>query len=132
MFDFTRAEKVILVFLTVTFICGICIKVYRENWQPLPAVAVEPAAAGEEKEQTADAVSGNGNEGDEARLKGRININTASRSELEEIPGIGPVTADRIVTYREVHGGFSDISELDNVSGIGKKTIEKISIYIQI
>lgn len=57
---------------------------------------------------------------------GLININTADSKTLQEIPGVGPVTADKIVDYRSNNGRFNSPEELKNVSGIGEKTFEKI------
>lgn len=55
----------------------------------------------------------------------KININTASVSELTSLIGIGETRAKAIVEYREVHGDFSSIDDLVLVSGIGEKTLEK-------
>lgn len=55
-----------------------------------------------------------------------ININTASADELENIPGIGAVKAESIVSYREENGDFKAIEDIMNVSGIGEKSFEKI------
>ncbi len=55
-----------------------------------------------------------------------ININTASKEELQKLPGVGKTLADRILEYRKTHGGFSSKEELDNVRGIGSATLEKI------
>jgi len=63
---------------------------------------------------------------------GLININTADRSKLEEIPGIGPVTAEKIIRYREENGGFKSKEDLKNVSGIGDKTYEKMDPVVTI
>ena len=64
---------------------------------------------------------------------GQIRINTASRSELESLPGIGPVLAERIVAYRQAHGMFTSVDDLLNVSGIGAKKLadirEMITLY---
>lgn len=57
---------------------------------------------------------------------GKININQADSTALQEIPGVGPATADKIIQYREVNGRFQTIEDLKNVSGIGDKTFEKM------
>lgn len=50
---------------------------------------------------------------------GRLNLNTATAADLESLPGIGPVLAERIVEYRDQHGGFRTVDELNDVPGIG-------------
>jgi competence protein ComEA len=55
-----------------------------------------------------------------------INLNTATSEQLQTLPRIGPVAAQRIIEYRETYGPFSTIEELTKVKGIGEKTLEKI------
>jgi len=62
----------------------------------------------------------------------RININRASQSQLETIPGIGPVKARSIVEYRELNGEFQDLSDLILVKGIGEKTFEQMKPMVTI
>ena len=57
---------------------------------------------------------------------GKININTAGSEELQMLDGVGPVTAEKIIDYRESNGRFKDIEDIKNVSGIGEKTFEKL------
>ena len=64
--------------------------------------------------------------------KGKININTANREELETLPRIGPVLAQRIIEYRQKHGKFTDIYELMNVTGIGDATLQKFMDLITV
>jgi competence protein ComEA len=61
-----------------------------------------------------------------------ININTASQSELETLPGIGPTTAQKIMDYRDANGPFVSIEDIVNVSGIGPATFERIKDLITV
>ena len=62
-----------------------------------------------------------------------VNINTASAEELEEnLEGIGPVLAKRIVDYRRLNGPFCSPEDLLNVKGIGEQKLEKIRGQIQL
>jgi competence protein ComEA len=53
-----------------------------------------------------------------------VNLNTATETELEALDGVGPATAQKIIAYREEHGGFRSVDELDEVSGIGPRKLE--------
>ena len=61
-----------------------------------------------------------------------LDLNTASYGELLKVPGIGPVTAERIINYRYEKGNFKNINELMNIKGIGKKTLKKLKQYFKI
>ena len=61
-----------------------------------------------------------------------IDINTASTEELEELPGIGPTTSQKIIEYREQNGPFISIEDIINVSGIGPGTFERIKDLITV
>jgi len=62
----------------------------------------------------------------------KININTASLSDLDKLDGIGPTYAQRIIDYRSANNGFKSIEEIKNVKGIGDKTFEKLKNQITI
>jgi len=63
---------------------------------------------------------------------GKVNINSAGESDFENLPGIGPVLAQKIVDYREQHGPFRSIQDLMKVSGIGQKKFDSLSAYITV
>lgn len=61
----------------------------------------------------------------------RVNINLASATELESLPGIGPTKASAIVTYRGEHGPFTSVDQLDAVPGIGPGTLANIRELVE-
>jgi competence protein ComEA len=63
--------------------------------------------------------------------EGPISLGTATVGQLEEIDGIGPVTAEDIVKFRDEHGGLSSIAQLDQVPGIGPATMEALRARLQ-
>ena len=68
----------------------------------------------------------------QGRTTDKININTASQSELDTLPGIGPSTALKIIKYREENGKFKSIEDIKEVSGIGESKYEQIKDLIKI
>ncbi len=60
----------------------------------------------------------------------KVNINTATQTQLETLPGIGPSTAIKIMTYRKEKGKFSKIEEIKEVNGIGDSKYDKIKDFI--
>ena len=61
-----------------------------------------------------------------------INLNTATADQLEAIPGIGPVLAQRIIEYRQTRGRFQSVDELLEVRGIGAKRLENMRPYVTV
>lgn len=62
---------------------------------------------------------------------GPISLSTATAAELDTIDGIGPVTAEDIIAFRDEHGGLSSIDQLDQISGIGPATMEALRDRLQ-
>jgi competence protein ComEA len=65
-------------------------------------------------------------------ITGTVNINTASATDLEGLPGIGAKTAQRIVEYRQKNGPFKKVEELMNVRGVGEKNFLKLKSQISV
>lgn len=63
---------------------------------------------------------------------GVLNLNTATVQDLDALPGIGPVLADRIVSWRTEHGRFASVDQLREVSGIGEAKYQSLKAKVQV
>ncbi len=118
MLDLTKEEKVILIFLALTFVTGAGISAYKKSAQKTE-LSVRPYKIEALKE--ADEFI------EERRF---ININSANLDGLRRLPGVGEKLAERIVQYRSAHGAFPSAEELMQVKGIGAKKFEKLKDLI--
>jgi len=133
MQGFSQLQIRALTILLATFIIGLGIKYWRDS-QPLPEV--DPKL---EERFIAIAESLNTLELSQEKLlpaavtadqNGKLNINTATMEQLQRLPGIGPVLAERIIKFRDKNGNFPNVNDLRKVQGIGKKTLENLSDLI--
>ncbi len=91
-----------------------------------------PLADGEQvvvpRHAPAGAATGSGHTGAVAAAtpSGPVHLSTATVEDLDVLPGVGPVTAQRIVDYRTAHGAFSSVDELDAVPGIGPARLDQL------
>ena len=61
-----------------------------------------------------------------------VNINTASSEELQQVPGIGPATAEKILQMRKSYGAFKSVDDLLAIRGLGQKRLEKMRKYLTV
>jgi competence ComEA-like helix-hairpin-helix protein len=61
-----------------------------------------------------------------------VNVNTATAEQLQEVPGIGPATADKILQARKSYGTFKSVDDLQAIKGIGPKRLEKMRKYLTV
>jgi competence protein ComEA len=138
---FTKNELRVVLFLIFAFLVGSGIKIYKTSFmtndksldysesdrvfQQLSQSNYAPSV------DTITEVNSREKVNKKTDLKQHsIRINTASKNELMKIPGIGEVTAERIILFREESGVFKNEMDLLRVKGIGKKKLELIKQYL--
>ena len=111
MVDFTRHERIVLVSLAVVLLVGTILH---------HAVKVNSRLSHVAHIFESD------------KLYQKIDINKATLEQLDNLPGVGPVTARRILDYRTQEGVFTNLDELKNVSGISNFTYKKIVKFLKV
>lgn len=105
-------------------------------WVPVPGEeppeAVEATGTTHPPVPAPDAVSGTaeGSGPDTTAPVLVVDLNTADQAQLEQLPGVGPVTASAILRWRAENGRFSSAEELLEISGIGPRTLEKLRPHL--
>jgi competence protein ComEA len=66
-----------------------------------------------------------------AAAAGPVHLNTATLEDLDALPGVGPVTAQKILDYRQQHGAFASVDELDAIPGIGPARLDQLRELVQ-
>ena len=129
----TRVETIQTTKTVRETVPGETVVVLREVLVTLPPETVmptvpptEPPVRSEPSKQTEPKKS---SDSSEKKVTFPVNINTASKKELDALPGIGEVLAQRIIDYRSANGLFSTVDDLTKVKGIGAKTLEKLKPY---
>lgn len=130
----TKTEQNIILFLSVTLLLGIGLKLFRTVGQQPEQYdySVSDSIFAARSMVPEDSVKLASPKVRKEELHHGININTATQEQLESLPGIGATLARRIIEYRESVGRFRTIDELQQVKGISKKKLETIKPYISI
>ncbi|MEW6061777.1 MAG: helix-hairpin-helix domain-containing protein [Bacteroidota bacterium] len=132
-FAFTKNEQKVFIFLSAVFLSGIAIKVYNTYVVPSSTNKFDYSAVDSVFHERSQMLVGTAHaDSQNIRVQKKININSATKSELMTLPGIGEATAERIILYREEKGVFKHINEMKNVKGIGEKKFDKLKPYIEV
>jgi comEA protein len=142
---FTQTEGRVVLFLVAAFVIGVSIKVVKGSWMGSTMFdysAADSEFAARSQLLDIDTVSnndditkseGSGVSSDTAKAASKlIDINSAAKSDLTALPGIGDAMAERIIRYREEHGRFSSPDDLMHVKGIGKKKLARIKPFCMV
>jgi len=125
---FTEKERFVLLFMISFAVIGIITGLVKNIWLVEPPIdVVIPVKT--EMENNSSKI---GVEIPAIVSSEIININIANKDELTSLPSVGPVTAERIIRFRDDFGPFKALEDLQKVKGIGPKTFEKIKLRISI
>ncbi len=125
----TATERKVALVLVGAFILGLGVRLY---WQTFPPQRTFDYTA---SDSTFAALSATKEEAPKDRIPGQpglLNINTATKGELMSLPGIGEVTAARILAHRNEVGPFSTVEDLRKVKGISKLKLQKLKPLITV
>ena len=121
----TKTERTIILFLCGTFTAGLGLRYYQEVFPNAPQFDYRKSdstfAALSEQIAREDSSAVTTDSEDEV-----LNLNTATKSQLMKLPGVGQVTAERILQYRDEHNGFASLDDLKRIKGISDKKLEKL------
>jgi len=128
----TKTERNVILFLVVTMLAGAGIRFYQAAFPSLPQFDYHAsdstfAALNAAPEDSAGTVPMSETSIQES---GKLNVNTATKMQLMDLPGIGEVTAQRILKYREETGKFNTIEDLRAVKGMSKNKLEHLKPMI--
>ncbi|MFA6542133.1 MAG: helix-hairpin-helix domain-containing protein [Bacteroidota bacterium] len=128
-FSFTKNEQKVLLVLTLVFLGGIAVKAYKTY----VVIETKPPYDYSRSDSVFSARSATLRQDSSgpALLSRKINVNTATKKELMELPGIGEAMADRILLFRQEKGKIRNIGELKDVRGIGDKKFQKLKPFIE-
>ncbi len=130
-FAFTKNEQKVFLFLALVTMAGVAVKVYKVYIVPAAGVSFDYSRS--DSLFTALSLSAAADSGRaDAPVPRKVRLNSATKSELMTLPGIGEATAERILLYREERGKFRTLEELKNVKGIGEKKFEKLKPHIEV
>lgn len=104
----SRASQTALGVLSILAMMGLLYRGYGDQFGGKPTI-LEPAA-----------------------VRYAVNLNTADRAELMQVPGVGPNLADAILSHRHEHGRFSTVEELSSVKGVGRVTLETVRPWVRV
>lgn len=134
--SFTRNEKTAILTLAAAIAIGVSAQAFmKPNGaglhftaapQSAPGVMNSPAKFKSNPSDKSNRSDKGGNAADAFDADGRLDLNRATQTALESLPGIGKSKATAIIDYRTLHGSFHDVRELDNVKGIGPTMMAKI------
>ncbi len=127
----TSTERKVILFLAATLLLGAGIRLYKETFPSTRTFnyrASDSTFADLSRKLKTDPFSGRKQE----KPSQTININTATKQELRLLPGVGEVTAERILQQRKEIGSFKSVDDLLKIKGMSKKRLEQIKNFITI
>jgi len=126
----TKSERKVATFLVGSFILGLLVRLYQETFPAAPGFDYRASDSTFAALNSASADDSTSKEN--PKSGGKIGLNSATKGELMSLPGIGEITAERILIYREEQGPFRSIEDLRNIKGISKLRLAKLKPLVTV
>lgn len=132
-FAFTKNEQKVFLFLSLVLLAGVAVKAYKAYIVPPSVPSFDYSVSdsifnARSRSLLNDSLTTDSTNG----IVKKINLNSATKTELMSLPGIGEAMAERIMLYRDEKGKFKTINEFRKIKGIGEKKFEKLKPHIEV
>jgi competence ComEA-like helix-hairpin-helix protein len=129
----TKTEQKVILFLVITLLAGAGIQLYQKTFASAPHFDYQATDSTFTTLSTApEDTIGQSVKETAKEVYDKLNINTATKQQLMDLPGIGEATAERILQYRIENGKFAEINGLREIKGMSAKKLEKLKPLITI
>ena len=132
-FAFTKNEQKVFLFLSLVMLSGVAVKAYKAYIVPPTAPRFDYSVSDSIFTERSKPLLNDSLISDSMNVSAKkIDLNSATKTELMSLPGIGEAMAERIMLHRDEKGKFKSINELRTIKGIGEKKFEKLKPHIEV
>jgi competence ComEA-like helix-hairpin-helix protein len=127
--NLTASERNVLLFLSVTLLAGAGIRLFQKTFAPdtkFDYRSQDSTFASLSREAVTEV------EAEEQKVPSVLDLNNATKEQLMTLPGIGSVTADRIIQYRNDQGKFTSADQLASIKGLSEKKVNRLKPLISV
>jgi comEA protein len=131
-FAFTKNEQKVFLFLSAVLLTGVAVKAYKAYIVPTSTSSFNYSVSDSIFNERSRSLMNDSLAADSINITTKVDLNSATKTELMSLPGIGEAMAERIMLYRDEKGRFKTVNELRKIKGIGEKKFDKLKPHIEV